>query len=91
MQKLHISVLAKIHFYWKGTKSTRAKGHFHFHLKMKRESKGQYLYLKHSQSKGPVQITVGLNHRLAVVAFQVDSGDGFGPLVQPVQQPTRHI
>lgn len=43
-------------------------------------------YLKHSQSKGLVQITIRFYHRLTMTALKTDPGDGFGSLVHPIKQ-----
>lgn len=50
-----------------------------------------FVYLKHSQSEGAVQITVRLHHSFTVTAVYIHSGDAFCSLVDPVQQLARHI
>lgn len=42
---------------------------FEFTLKLKDGTIERSLYLKHGQSKGPVQVTVGLYHCFTVKAF----------------------
>lgn len=52
---------------------------------------GTLSYLKHSQSKQPVQIAIGLHHCFTVATIQTYSGNAPCSLIKPVQQLPRHI
>lgn len=47
----------------------KIKNCFEFTLKLKDKTIERSLYLKHGQSEGPVQVTIGLYHCFMVEAF----------------------